>query len=92
MENNIYGYFDNHSQEIPAHDPGLSVPCPFCCRAIDEFHGYDLEAFGRIQTISFYRLGSNWSWFYRVHKDCYESATKEKIQEIESAPIDGVIV
>lgn len=76
----IYGYFTDATQDKPTFDPGLSVPCPFCDEIIMQPRGKEQP----IQTIAFAMLGKDISYFYRAHKSCYESASPEKIQQVES--------
>lgn len=75
----IFGWFSEANAKYPERDPGLSAPCPLCGRAVRD---------KPIKTISVMPLGGSCSYFYRAHKDCYESAAAETITEIESAIID----
>lgn len=77
----IYGYFSAIEQDKPAFDPGLDVNCPFCNKGLSM----------PIKTISFAPIiDKNLSYFYRAHKNCYETAKPEQIQAIESLCIDDL--
>ena len=74
----MYGWFDSPEQEVPAYDPGPNIDCPFCkesltCRAVT--------------TISLCAQESSRSYFYRVHKDCYEAGTPEERQFYDHIPL-----
>ena len=74
----IFGYFDDPSQDEPTFDPGLGVKCPLC-----------LESLTRpMKTISLMSIGDDRSYFYRVHKACYENAPADEIADVEGALID----
>lgn len=76
----MYGYFDNPDQTMPTFDPGLTVRCPVCA----------VQLSGDIATISLMLDGDRRSYFYRTHVACYEQATANEIEAIESALIDAI--
>ncbi len=76
----VYGYFDNPLQETPAYDPGLDVDCPVC---------YDRLSHP-MKTISVMAVGDSKSYFYRVHKTCFESLSEEQAIELDSVIIGTV--
>lgn len=76
----IYGYFASPDQTAPTFDPGLSVRCPVCA----------VQLSGAIATISLMLDGDRRSYFYRTHVACYEQATANEIEAIESALIDAI--
>ena len=74
---NIFGFFDDKNQTTPALDPGLNVLCPVCMSKLEK----------PIRTFSVMKLGSNKSYFYRVHKEC--SNNINAIEDIESSLVDS---
>ena len=82
-EDTIFGYFDNPEAKVPAFDPGLSVSCPFCLQSVVK---------GALKTISLMPIGGSRSYFYRAHKGCYEQASSEDVNKLESSLIDTVAV
>lgn len=75
----IFGYFDAACQVKPAHDPGLTAPCPFCTGPVGDTG---------IKTISLMKPGDGRSYFYRAHKACFDEADDEEVQHVESLLID----
>lgn len=80
MYTSIYGYFSNSEQIEPEHDPTLDVDCPICHQKL----------FIPVKTISLILDGDNRSYFYRVHKNCYESSTDELKTMVDSLLIDAI--
>jgi len=76
----IYGYFDSPFSEVPAHDPGLEIDCPICYLPLSH----------PMKTISLLAEGDSLSYFYRVHKDCYEGLSPEQEAELDAALVDLV--
>lgn len=76
----IFGYFDAPEQTEPTRDPGLEVECPFCNRKLQR----------PVMTISLALDGDTRSYFYRVHKGCYEQADINTIETVESGLIDAI--
>jgi hypothetical protein len=75
------GYFTNEDHEVPDYDPGLNVPCEICGRPLCH----------PIKTISLMPNHNRAaSYFYRVHKDCYESLPEREVALLESEVIDGL--
>lgn len=58
---NLFGFF-NDASDTPAYDPGLSVVCLYCRITLSR----------PLKTISLAVPGDSKSYFYRVHKNCYE--------------------
>lgn len=76
----IVGFFERDDQQYPSYDPGLSVSCPICMRALAE----------PVKTISLMPMaGDSRSLFFRTHKHCWEAASAKEQSEIEGAIIDG---
>lgn len=79
-ENNyLFGYFEGQS-DTPAYDPGTSVPCMYCQNTLS----------APIKTISLMVPGQNRSYFYRMHKGCYEGMAPEEVSNYEGALIDNI--
>ena len=82
----VFGYFDDPSQTEPTFDPGLNVDCLVCHTRLSP----------PMKTISVMldepTLGGrdNRSYFYRVHKDCYEALTPQQETNLDSVIIDSV--
>lgn len=76
----IFGYFENSSDQSPTHDPGLETICIFCTIQLEP----------PMKTISLMKDGDNKSYFYRCHKECYEKLSQNEIIEIESSLIDNL--
>lgn len=74
----VFGFFDNERQQVPAYDPGLNVPCPYCLRKLER----------PVRTISLMVPGDARSFFYRAHKQCSVDATPQQTEQIESSLID----
>lgn len=74
----LFGYYDKPDGK-PKYDPGFRVPCLICKSKLN------LD----IKTISLMRMGDDKSYFYRVHKKCYEDLTQEQIGLLESELIDS---
>jgi hypothetical protein len=75
----IFGYFDEINQNIPAHDPGINTICPICAKKLEN----------PLSTISFFVPNDKKSYFYRIHKQCgieYPDAESD----IESSIVDSV--
>lgn len=93
MNKSIYGYFDSPHQEAPpAYDPGLDALCPVCNKPIGEF----TPNTPNIKTISLMlvdpELGyflADRSYFYRVHKVCYENLSDEQQAALDWPIIDA---
>jgi hypothetical protein len=81
----FFGYYCEAGQEDPTYDPGPSALCPHCGRPVG-LHGPN----NPIQTPSLMAVGSDRSYFYRVHKARRSAASAADISEIEAPIIDGV--
>ena len=78
----IFGWFDSPDQTVPAHDPGLITICPVCA-----------EELGRpIKTISLVTVdtGSDRSYVFRAHKQCWDGISEHERGEIEGSLVDAV--
>ena len=69
------GYFDDPTQQEPTFDPGVDISCPVCLRKL-----YD-----PMKTISLMKIGSNKSYFFRIHKHC----SGPEADKIEWSIVDG---
>lgn len=76
----IYGYYDSPTQDRPVFDPGLDVDCPSC--------GSRLESPLKTISLMFYdREVGDRSYFYRTHKNCYDS-----LDEVQRGNLDGLLI
>lgn len=81
----LFGYFDDPAQTEPAFDPGLDVDCLICHTKLSrpmlcvDLMLDDPNLGGRDSR----------SYFYRVHKECYESLTPEQVTDLDSVIIDA---
>lgn len=80
LRSQLFGYFEHEWETEPTHDAGLEVDCLFCLKRLAI----------PLKTISLQKMNDVRSYFYRCHKNCYESATPEEITEYESVLIDSV--
>jgi hypothetical protein len=76
----IYGYFSEAHQEEPTYDPGLDVDCPICHQRLSR----------PMKTISLMLEHDDRSYFYRVHKACYDALTPDEQSVYDSVIIDAV--
>jgi hypothetical protein len=86
-----FGYFDAPDQTEPAQMPDPAAPCLLCGQAIGprgRTRGSDGKS--ELVTTSIMPIGGERSYFYDVHRGCYENATPDQITDIESMVIDGV--
>jgi hypothetical protein len=74
-----YGYYDKPGDE-PAYDPGLEVECPICWKKLSR----------PIKSISLMLMDDDRSYFYRVHKLCYERLSEEEVTKLDSVLVDAV--
>lgn len=86
-----FGYFDEPDQEQPTYRPSDDVLCPLCHKKRGPKGIKRADGKSNLVTISFMGLERDKSFFYAVHRDCYERATPEQMTEIESIVIDGGI-
>ncbi|MGB8644453.1 MAG: hypothetical protein WCF84_04400 [Anaerolineae bacterium] len=77
-----YGYFDRPEQTVPAYDPGLEVDCPICRFPLSH----------PVKSISLLAVGDSRSFFYRVHKYCWEPLSPEQQTAIDSQIVDVVAI
>jgi hypothetical protein len=76
----MFGYFSTPDLQVPDYDPGLSVSCPACNHMLHR----------PVLAISLMVPGDGRSYFYRVHKECYDSLSHEKEIDIDSILIDAI--
>ena len=76
----IYGYYGNPEQTEPVYEPGLEVDCPICHQQISR----------PMWTISLMLIGDERSYFYRVHKACYDPLTSDEKGALDEILIDAV--
>ena len=77
----IYGYYDDATQTDPTYDPGLGADCPVC----------HLSLTPPIVTISLMVPGDSRSYFYRLHRYCQNTLTREQETDIDSVIVDAVV-
>lgn len=75
-----FGYFSTDGP-TPEHDPGNTCPCLICYKPWNE---------ETVMTVSLMVPGDNRSYFYRVHKACYEALTEQEKITYDSSLIDRV--
>lgn len=80
MHKTRFGYFDDVDQEKPAFDPGLNIGCPVCGHQLDK----------PVVTTSLMLPQDGRSYFYRMHKQCWESMTEEERTLFDSDLIDAL--
>jgi len=86
MRIDVIGYYDDPTQDTPAHDPGPEGLCPVCCHQVGK-HSTD----NPLKTISLaaYDLKHRTrSYFLRAHKNCWEHVSEDERNKIESSVID----
>lgn len=76
----MFGYFDVPEQTTPSHDPGMGANCLLCNNVLSP----------PVKTISLMLDGDTRSYFYRTHADCYDRASVDEIQTVESGLIDAI--
>lgn len=87
MRKDIFGYYDDPAQDKPAHDPGPEGLCPVCCCPIGKHHATT----NPVKTISLMAHDPNHrtrSFFFRAHKNCWNTTTPHNRMLIESSVID----
>ena len=82
VRQDIFGWFDSPDQTVPAHDPGLKTICPVCAKELSR----------PMKTISMMTVdtGSDRSYFFRVHKLCWEGITERERDAIEGSLVDAL--
>ena len=82
VRQDIFGWFDSPDQTTPAHDPGLKTICPVCANELSR----------PMKTISMMTVdtGSDRSYFFRVHKHCWEGITERERDAIEGSLVDAI--
>ncbi len=77
--NKLIGYFEDFS-DTPKYDPGLDVNCLICMKPLSL----------PLKTISVTKIKDLRSYFFRVHKNCWESLSEKEQKNYESSIIDYV--
>jgi len=86
MRKDIFGYYDEPTQTKPAHDPGPDGLCPVCCSLVGK-HSID----NPVKTISLAvedLKRRTRSFFFRTHRNCWDSTSPHNRMLIESSVID----
>jgi len=78
IREDVFGWFDNPLSETPDHDPGMDGICPVCANKLST----------PVKTISLIPIHGDRSYFYRAHKECYESLSSTDIMRLDSSLID----
>lgn len=77
---NLFGFF-NDTSDTPAYDPGLNVPCLYCRATLSR----------PLKTISLLIPGDSKSYFYRMHKNCFEQMElNNETEHYEGLLIDNI--
>lgn len=76
-----YGYFSGAGETNPTYDPGLHVECPIC-------HNLLSNPLITISLMNFANEEDPRSYFYRTHKNCYDSLTEREKSEMDSIILD----
>jgi len=74
-----FGWFEGMSS-TPAHDP-KDAPCLIC---------YTPWSLDNVVTPSIMKAGDSRSYFYRVHKTCYNSLSEQDKVALDSSLIDSL--
>ena len=75
-----FGYFDSHS-DTPTYDPMQDAPCLICLKS---------WTLNDVKTLSLMRVGDERSYFYRVHKTCYENLSEHDRDTYDWSLIDNL--
>lgn len=89
VRTDVFGWFGDASQTEPEHDPGFDAPCPICIHAVGR-HSVDSP----IKTISLMvedPAKRRNSFFFRVHKRCWEMVSNHERNMVESSLIDHIV-
>lgn len=78
LRSDVFGHFDDPYSDVPAHDPGMGGKCAACGQILER----------PVKTISLMPYKHDRSYFFRVHKCCWESLSEQDQDEIESVVID----
>ena len=82
MRTDIIGYFTEKNQTIPEHDPGPDGKCPVCALVVGRHSDNN-----PLKTISL-MWEDRWpdrSYFFRVHKPCWEALSDGERAGIEES-------
>ena len=80
----IVGWFDTPLQAAPTHDPGPYAPCPVC---MDPLLGPTRLADIKCISVA-WAGGTARSYFFRVHKACWERLSDDEKARLESSVLD----
>lgn len=81
----MVGYFDSAEQEEPTFDPGMDVPCPVCHKIL---RGQPVVT-PSLLLWDYDSTKGDRSYFYRVHKACYQGLSEQAITALDSIIIDA---
>lgn len=81
IRTDLFGWFDDPTSAVPAHDPGMGATCPVCADTLAS----------PVKTISLMPAGHDRSYFFRSHKACWEGLSGPEMRAIESSLVDSVI-
>lgn len=75
----LFGFFEDE-REVPTYEPGTEVSCLLCGKPLN----YPANAIKTISIYAFFHYAPR-SYFYRTHKECYESTPESEIGDIEGS-------
>lgn len=81
LKNPYLGYYEGAAPE-PAYDPGIEIDCFLCMEP--------LESKPRQTTSLVAENGGNRSYFYRVHKTCWENLSEQDQHMYEGSIVDNL--
>jgi len=90
-----YGYYDAPEQTKPQFDPGDNALCPLCDKSLHDpvvtvsLVLGDADLLGEAISVSIHDVRS---YFYRMHKECYENASQDELQRCDDRLIEQRMV
>lgn len=75
-----FGYFSSADQDLPEFDPGLDIDCLVCSKRLEP----------PLKTISLFVPNTDRSYFYRTHRNCYDSLSDNQKTMLDSQLVDKV--
>lgn len=88
MRTDILGWFVALGDEKPFSDPGMGAPCPVCAKPVRDPKSTTVQP---IKTISFMPVAVRKSFFFRVHKACWEGISEDEQGVIEGVFVDDIV-
>lgn len=79
MRTDLLGWFED-SSPVTKHDPGTNAPCIVCMKLLSS----------PMKTVSFMPVICQRSFFFRVHKICWESLLETEQEAYTSAFVDDI--